>query len=139
MTQDPNIPAFVPDEALPSPALDTALTPGAARPKHLPFAYAKRHGVLVDAIHADHVKLLFRKGVPMHTFAEVRRFFGLPLRMQMIELDRFDSLLQKAYEGGTGAALDMMGDMDEEANLAEIAQELNEPEDLLERDRKSVV
>ena len=132
MTTNSEIPTLAPDEVTSTPVLETTLTHGAARPKHLPFAYAKRHGVLVDAIHADHVKLVFRKGVPMHTFAEVRRFFGMPLRMQMIEPDRFDALLQKAYEGGTGAALDMMGDMDEEANLAEIAQELNEPEDLLE-------
>jgi general secretion pathway protein E len=133
MTAEREIPTLVDASPTAAPA-DAPAPPASAsvKPRHLPFTYAKRHGVLVNEMHADHVKLFFRKGVPAHTLSEVRRYFGLPLRLQPVEPDRFDVMLQQAYEGGQGAAMDVIDQLDEEADLAEVAQELSEPEDLLE-------
>lgn len=100
--------------------------------KNLPFAYAKRHGVLVEESCEDKVVVLCRKGVTTQTLTELRRFFSVPLSFTMIEPEVFDLMLQQAYQGGTDQAMEMMDDLDEEADLSQVAQELAEPEDLLE-------
>ena len=67
MTAERDIPTLVDSSPATAPA-EVSAPPAAAavKPRHLPFAYAKRHGVLVNEMHADHVKLFFRKGVPAH-------------------------------------------------------------------------
>jgi len=103
------------------------------RPGHaLPFVFAKRNGVLVAAVHADVVEVLVRPGVSSITLAEVRRFLGMPMRITRLDIDEFDHRLQQAYEQHSGEAMQMMGDLDEEADLFAVAQALPEPEDLLE-------
>ena len=44
----------------------------------LPFAFAKRNGVLVGAVTADNAVVLMRPGVSTTTLAEVRRFLRTP-------------------------------------------------------------
>lgn len=100
--------------------------------KHLPFAYAKRHGVFIDNIQDHKVVITCREGVTSQVLSEVRRFFSSPLELHIIAPNQFDSKLQQAYEQGTNHAMEMMDDLDEEADLAQVAQELAEPEDLLE-------
>jgi general secretion pathway protein E len=127
------------DEALPvndmAEQVDTALLepqPEDLKVKHLPFAYAKRHGVLVEEMLPEKVAVVCRKGVSPQILAELRRFFAMPLALRIIDPGTFDSMLQQAYEEGTNQAMEMMGDLDEEADLSQVAQELAEPEDLLE-------
>ncbi|HHH47601.1 MAG TPA: type II secretion system protein GspE [Gammaproteobacteria bacterium] len=98
----------------------------------LPFAFAKRNGVMVGEAHTDHAVVLARPGVSSVTLAEVRRFLGLPVRIKMIDMDEFDARLQQSYEQHSGQAMQMMDDLDEEADLFQVAQDLPEPEDLLE-------
>lgn len=98
----------------------------------LPFPYAKRHGVLVTDIHEGRATLLCRPGVGPATLAEVRRYVGLPLKVKLLSAEEFDRTLQSAYEGGTGEAMEMMGDLGDEMDLSRVAEELGEPEDLLE-------
>jgi general secretion pathway protein E len=98
----------------------------------LPFAFAKRNGVLVSEVHDDHTVVLMRPGVTPLTLAEVRRVLGVPLRFETLAADEFDQRLQQAYEKRSDAAMQMMDDLDEEADLFEVAQALPEPEDLLE-------
>jgi general secretion pathway protein E len=108
--------------------------PAAARRPELalPFAFAKRNGVLVAAVHADAVEVLVRPGVSSTTLAEVRRFLAMPMRITRLDIDEFDHRLQQSYEQHSGEAMQMMGDLDEEADLFAVAQALPEPEDLLE-------
>lgn len=98
----------------------------------LPFAFAKRNGVLVGDVNQDHVIVFIRPGVSSTTLAEARRFIGMPLRFESLEIDEFDARLQKAYEQHSGEAMQMMDDLDDEADLFAIAQSMPEPEDLLE-------
>ena len=98
----------------------------------LPFAFAKRNGVMVGEAHADHTVVLARPGVSSVTLAEVRRFLGRPVRIKLIDIDEFDARLQQSYEQHSGQAMQMMDDLDEEADLFQVAQDLPEPEDLLE-------
>lgn len=111
--------------------LPEAVEPAAER-RGIPFTYAKRQGVLVTEVAVDYATVVLRPGVTPAALAELRRFIGLPLRLKRITVEEFDALLQQAYEGGTGQAMEMMGDLGETMDLTRLADELPEPEDLLE-------
>jgi general secretion pathway protein E len=98
----------------------------------LPFAFAKRNGVLVGGLREGKIIVLIRPGVTTTTLAEVRRSLGKPVCFDALSLDEFDARLQKAYEQHSDEAMQMMDDLDEEADLFAIAQDMPEPEDLLE-------
>ncbi len=112
---------------------DTAIseTPPEAL-RRLPFSFAKRHRVQVAAIDDQGAHVLCGPGVTSQTLAEVRRYLGLPLRLENIDQERFDLLLQNAYESGSNQAMEAMDDLGGDLDLFRIAQELPEPEDLLE-------
>ncbi|MGH8504968.1 MAG: GspE/PulE family protein, partial [Stenotrophobium sp.] len=98
-----------------------------------PFAFAKRHGLIVSEDRGDHVLAVVRPGTSMEAIQEARRFVGRPIRLNKVSLEEFDNLLQRTYEGKTGAAAGLMDGLDdEEANLDTLAQALNETQDLLE-------
>ncbi len=118
------------------PTVDDLLVPGVEpalrQTKVLPFAFAKRQGVLVTHAADDYATCLCRAGVTAVTLSEVRRFVGMPLIIRNLSSDEFDGVLQEAYEGGTSQTMEMMDDLGDTMDLSRIAQELAEPEDLLE-------
>src|SRR3569832_1726172 len=109
-------------------------TPAAPEaPRRLPFAYAKRHGVLVNQWDNGRAIVWCRPDVSAATLAEVRRYLGAPITLETIDTARFDYQLRQAYEQGSSEAIDIMGDLgDDNMDLSRIAQALPEPEDLLE-------
>ncbi|HEV2211866.1 MAG TPA: ATPase, T2SS/T4P/T4SS family, partial [Gammaproteobacteria bacterium] len=114
---------------LPAPATDTAPPPAVPR---IPFSFAKRHGVLVETLEAGQARLVHRTNVSVEALLEARRALGLPLVLREVSGAEFDSLLQQAYEGQSGSAMQMMDDLDGNLDLDSIAQALPEPEDLVE-------
>jgi general secretion pathway protein E len=100
--------------------------------KRPPFAFAKRHGVLVSQDLGDSYEVICREGTTVQTASELRRFLGRPIRLQRVPADQFDSLLQSSYEENSGEAMQMMQGLDDDLDLASVAQQLAEPEDLLE-------
>jgi general secretion pathway protein E len=100
--------------------------------KALPFAFAKRNGVLVKERLESEVVVVCRPDVSHLVVAELRRHLGMPVRLEMISPDEFDAQLQRAYEAGSGEAMQMMDDLDEDADLFSVANQMPEPEDLLE-------
>lgn len=106
--------------------------PNPAGERRLPFAYAKRNGVLVNQWRDDHVALWCRPDVSSAVLSEVRRFLGMPLELQTLDPGKFEHLLRQAYEQGSTEAMEIMEDMGEDMDLSRIAQQLPEPEDLLE-------
>lgn len=101
-------------------------------PKRLNFGFAKRHGVLLANLTQDYAQLQCKPGIACQTLAELRRYFGVPLKLEEMAADAFDQLLQQNYESGSAEAFEMMGSMGDEDDLSRIAEELDEPEDLLE-------
>jgi general secretion pathway protein E len=63
---------------------------------------------------------------------ELRRFMQQPLSLQLVDDEHFKNLLAGAYEQDSSEAMQMMGDLGEGMDLFSIAQQLPEPEDLLE-------
>ena len=98
----------------------------------LSFAYARRHGVLVSEKNGASIEITHRDNVSSKTLLELQRHFGMALRLKAIPADEFDKLLQGNYESSSGETMQMMEGLGDELDLSSIAQELAEPEDLLE-------
>jgi len=99
-------------------------------PNSLPFAFAKRHGVvLTDPANAT---ICCRPEVTRQILSEVRRYVGKPMNLQMVSVEQFDKLLTTYYEQQTNPALQVMEGLGEELDLFQVVQQLAEPEDLLE-------
>ena len=97
------------------------------------FAFAKRHGLIVTEDRGDHVTVSCRPGVALDAVQEAQRFVQRPVKIQSVSAQEFDALLQRTYEGQTGAAAGLMEGLEtEEADLDSLAQALNDKQDLLE-------
>jgi general secretion pathway protein E len=105
------------------------VTVGLRRPS---FLFAKRHGVLVTGVEDGKAVVLHTLPVDPAAVVELRRFLGQPLRLQAVEQEEFDNLLANTYEQGSNEAMQMMGDLGGDMDLMHVAQQLPEPEDLLE-------
>ncbi len=98
----------------------------------LPFAFAKRHGVLVRGVADGRAQVVYREGAKPSAVAELRRFLGIPLVIERVGESAFDELLRKAYEGGSGEAGQIVEGIEGETDLAGLAEGLPEPSDLME-------
>ena len=105
----------------------------------LPFTFAKRYGVLVRSLSDAEADVVIRDGVSPLSVAEVRRHLRRRLKLERVDAERFEVLLREAYEGGSGSAMDAMGGLEEETDLANLAQEIPEPSDLLESEDEAPV
>ena len=99
-----------------------------------PFAFAKRHGLIVTEDRGDHVLVAARPGATLDALQETRRFVGRPVRLQNVTMPEFDALLSRTYEGQTAATASLMQGLndEEDADLDAIAHALQENQDLLE-------
>ena len=102
-------------------------------PQRLPYAFAKRHGVLIGQIEDDHVQILHREDFSPLILSEVKRATGRKLNLAPASDEQFAALLAQTYEQGSDQAMAMMEGVGDELNLDELASSL-EPEDLMEAD-----
>ena len=105
----------------------------AAGEPRLPFAFAKRHGVLVKTLSEDSAECVCRERASPLGLAEARRVLGRPIRVARVPAEEFDRLLQQVYEAGSDAMQAVEG-LNETEDLAHLAQELPEQADLLDSD-----
>jgi general secretion pathway protein E len=116
--------------------MEVAPDPEAEAPLYrlLPFSFAKRHGVIIRGITPEAADTVCRPGVSALSIAEVQRFAGVPLKLSRVSTEVFDALLQESYEQGSNKAMQMVDGLGEQMDLTQVAQELQEPSDLLESD-----
>ena len=107
----------------------SSVTVGPRRP---PFMFAKRHGLLVAGEKDGKVLVMHTADVDPVSVVELRRFMGQPLKLQLVDQEKYDSLLSMTYEQDSNEAMLMMGDLGDNMDLMYVAQHLPEPEDLLE-------
>ena len=119
-----------------APVVRAALTPAEQR---LSFAFCKRHGVLIERLDEKSADAVYRAGAQPSSIAEVRRVLGIPLQLRRVDSETFDQLLRQKYEGGTNTAMQMVGGMEDDTDLAHLAQDLPEPSDLLESDDQAPI
>ncbi|MBI4696000.1 MAG: type II secretion system ATPase GspE [Gammaproteobacteria bacterium] len=98
----------------------------------LSFAFARRHGVLVERVDERGAEVLTLPDTRAEVLLEVRRALGCPLTVRDVAPDEFNLRLQAAYEAASGQTEQTMADLGNEIDLDQLAQELNEPTDLLE-------
>jgi general secretion pathway protein E len=123
---------------------ETASAPAAAAGRvtgsqPLTFAFCKRHGVLIQNTGEETAEAVYRAGALPAAIAEVRRVLGKPLQLRRVDNDAFEQLLRQQFEGGTNVAQQMVSGMDDETDLAHLAQDLPEPSDLLESDDQAPI
>lgn len=102
-------------------------------PQILPYAFAKRHGVLIGQIEDDIVNLLHYHSPDPIVLGEVSRITRRNLSLTPITEEQFGALLAQTYEQGSDQAMAMMEGVGDELDLDELAETL-EPEDLMEAD-----
>ena len=122
--------------AQPEPAIVSFSGAPSAPP--LSFTFCKRHGVLIERLDEHSAEAVYRSGAQPASIAEVRRVLGVPLQLRRVDADTFDQLLRQQYEGGTNTAMQMAG-MEDNTDLAHLAQDLPEPSDLLESDDQAPI
>lgn len=98
----------------------------------IPFPFARRHGVLLADESDDQVTIGVRDQVSPQIVMELRRYFSRPVLLQSLGEEGFEQTLQAQYESGSRESMEDMGDLDDSADLNAIAQQLAEPEDLLD-------
>jgi general secretion pathway protein E len=105
--------------------------------RNLPFAFAKRNGVLFQDRQHGVLKAIYRSGTAPLILAEVRRFADGPVQFTEVDPQAFDARLQAAYE--SGAAMTMVEGLDGETDLLAVAQQLPEPSDLIDSDDEAPI
>jgi general secretion pathway protein E len=98
----------------------------------LPFAFAKRHGVMLGRDLGDAREVHCRPNVRRSALCEVRRHVGRPLRLHTVSAEEFDGLLQAGYETDAAESAQIVEGLDEDIDLSSAARAVAEPQDLLE-------
>ena len=111
----------------------------ADRPAPLPFAFAKRHGVLLLARDGS-AQLVVREPAAAEALLEVQRHLGGALPpYEAVDDERFDALLQQTYEERSGEEMRAVEEMEGDIDLSRLAEALPEPTDLLESDDEAPI
>ncbi|MDH5371180.1 MAG: type II secretion system protein GspE, partial [Gammaproteobacteria bacterium] len=97
---------------------------------NLPFAFARRYGVMVTQSDVHTLSLISYKTLAPAVLLEIQRHFQKSPSIKMVAHDEFDALLQQSYETQTQQRT--MESYDDELDLSGVAEALPEPEDLLE-------
>jgi len=103
----------------------------AAPVSRLPFAFARRYGLLVRSHGDGSTECLYRTPAVPTAMAEARRLLRVPLTYTPVGSDEFDALLQKTYEAGNESMQAVEG-LEGNTDLAHLVQELPEQADLLD-------
>jgi general secretion pathway protein E len=111
----------------------------APRPPRPSFAFAKRHGATLVAWRGERAHVAHRPDARIEALAELRRYLGAPLDLEKLALPQFDAMLRELYQQGGDDARAMVEGLDERTDLNALAEELPEPEDLMESDDDAVI
>ena len=128
---------YIPDESggvenqMPAQEVSELMEQESAR-KYIPFAYAKKHQVLIGQQIENKTVLICGPEVNPIIISEMRRYLASPIVIQSLKTEEFNRVLQESYEQGSNQAMQMADELGDELDLSSVAQELGEPEDLLE-------
>ena len=100
--------------------------------QRLPYHFARRHGVISACLRDGLLEVWAKPGVTSATLAELDRALGQPIAVRELTPALFDSALNRAYERGVSQAMDIVDDLDEDLDLAELTQNLPQARDLME-------
>ena len=99
----------------------------------LPFAFAKRFGIVLDKRPQGFVAA-HKDGLQPHILLEVQRFLGNHFTLETVASDDFERILGHVYQTDSSGAMDMVEGLGDEMDLASLADSVPETEDLLEQE-----
>ena len=100
--------------------------------RRLPFSFARRHGVVL-VVEGGVPCLAYRVGVELVALAEAQRFVGAQLPLHALSAEAFEQALAKAYQHDS-ASMQLAEDIGGSLDLAALAEQVPETEDLLEQE-----
>ncbi|MDD0842610.1 type II secretion system ATPase GspE [Pseudomonas sp. Gutcm_11s] len=101
--------------------------------RSLPFAFAKRHGVLLRESFGE-PQLQVRRGASLTAVQEAQRFAGRVLPLHWLEPEAFEQELALAYQRDSSEVRQMAEGLGAELDLASLAELTPESGDLLEQE-----
>ena len=101
-------------------------------PRLVPFAFAKANRILPAAEREGRLVLWVTSATPPVAIGEVRRALGREVQPEMVPQEQFDAALRAAYADPQGQAASIVDEVQDEADLGRLMQDLPEVEDLLE-------
>jgi general secretion pathway protein E len=96
----------------------------------LAYLFAKKHGVVVEALEGKSPCLFHLANTPLSILAEVRRFLAYDFRLHEVNEDEFQQHLTRVYQSQS-SVLDAAENMDVDIDLNQLAH-LSNSEDLLD-------
>ena len=101
------------------------------------YSFANRHGVLITHENADHEKpaewkLFYHKHSNPAALTEIRRHLHDAPEAMLLDKASFDEMLSNYFHQDVAGAKQAIQDIDEDLDLAKLAEEIPETEDLLE-------
>ncbi|WP_137885416.1 type II secretion system ATPase GspE [Pseudomonas sp. 2FE] len=106
--------------------------PAEAPLRRLPFSFARRHGVVL-MVESDQACLGHRPTVELVALVEAQRFAGRRLPLRALSADAFELALANAYQHDS-ASMQLAEDIGGSMDLAALAEQIPETEDLLEQE-----
>ncbi|NWD05799.1 type II secretion system ATPase GspE [Pseudomonas gingeri] len=101
--------------------------------RQLPFGFARRFGVLLEAQGATAL-LSIRADTPLTALSEARRMLGREWPVQVLDGPTFAARLAACYSDGQSAAEQVAQGLDDELDLISMADRLPQTADLLEQE-----
>src|SRR3990167_7837608 len=99
--------------------------------RRLPFSFARRHGVVLLS-ECEGPCLAYRPGVELVALAEAQRMIGAQLALRGLTQEAFEQALGQAYQHDS-ASMQLAEDIGGSLDLAALAEQVPENEDLLEQ------
>ncbi len=100
--------------------------------QRLPFSFARRHGVVLLS-ESGLACVGYRPTVELGVLAEAQRFAGRCLALRPLSLEAFERALAAAYQHDS-ASMQLTEDIGGSLDLAALAEQVPETEDLLEQE-----
>jgi len=106
----------------------------------IPYSFARSYGLVLspsapnapDQKDSGELTFCAREGLSASALSEVRRVFGRPIKLHWVDTAEFDRLLSLAYAKRDQSAQSIMGDLDQDIDLNQLAQEIPAITDLLD-------
>jgi len=99
---------------------------------HLPYAFAKRQGVVLAADSGEELTAFHLSEVSHLALLEVARLFGRSVKFRTVNAHKFNELLGQCYQDNAGQSHEAADFLQKDIDLAGMLERLPEPEDLLD-------
>ncbi len=96
------------------------------------FSFAKRNGITLTGWQDGNACVAHRHNIQPLALLEMRRYLKAPMQLEAMASEDFDILLERLYQSGADEAMQIAADIGGEMDLKQIADDLPEPDDLLE-------